>query len=341
VRGDELAFRPATPADEGQILELMKTSLGDASHRRLDYWRWKHVHNPFGPSASLLAFAGEQLVGLRLFMRWMWHARGRDVPSARAVDTATHPDWQGRGIFKRLTLSLLDVVAGDGTRFIFNTPNDKSRPGYLKMGWKSVGRVSMWVRPVASTAWLGALVRPNRPSGAGSMPRPEEGSTPRDLLHDPNIARLCAALPDDAEGLSTRPTAEYLQWRYADVPGIEYEAAWSSSGDEGCALIFRRRDSGRLRELRLCQILVGDGARSRKLGREVLASAIRRASPHYVTAVAAPGTATQRFLLRAGFLPAPRSGPILTVRPVTESIEPPDPLRRASWQLSIGDVELF
>ncbi len=34
----------------------------------------------------------------------------------------------------------------DGVDVVFNTPNDQSRPGYLKMGWSEVGRVPVAVR---------------------------------------------------------------------------------------------------------------------------------------------------------------------------------------------------
>jgi hypothetical protein len=46
-------------------------------------------------------------------------------------------------------------------------------------------------------------------------------------------------------------------------------------------------------------------------------------------------------LVRNGFLPAPRLGPVLTVRPLAPAQAGPDPLRPAAWQLSIGDLELF
>jgi GNAT superfamily N-acetyltransferase len=71
---------------------------------------------------------------------------GTTINAVRAVDTATHPDWQGRGIFSRLTLGALDDLRDDGVDCVFNTPNDKSRPGYLKMGWQQVGKVPVSVR---------------------------------------------------------------------------------------------------------------------------------------------------------------------------------------------------
>ena len=102
------------------------------------FFRWKHLDNPAGSSPMWVASTGDRLVGLpdlpAVALR-----RGRRRAAAhavRAVDTATHPDFQGRGIFSRLTLGALDELRDEGVDFVFNTPNDQSRPGYLKMGWQ-------------------------------------------------------------------------------------------------------------------------------------------------------------------------------------------------------------
>ncbi|MEJ2542275.1 MAG: GNAT family N-acetyltransferase, partial [Gemmatimonadota bacterium] len=137
----------------------MRLSLGEGvSPRTQAYWRWKHEASPFGASPCLLATAGGRVVGLRVFMRWEWRLNGRTISSVRAVDTATHPEWRGQGIFTRLTRALLARVEGEGVSFVFNTPNEKSRPGYLKMGWEDVGRVSLWVRPMRPGRVLMALL---------------------------------------------------------------------------------------------------------------------------------------------------------------------------------------
>jgi hypothetical protein len=57
--------------------------------------------------------------------------------------------------------------------------------------------------------------------------------------------------------------------------------------------------------------------------------------------MAVTGTPELRVLLRSGFLPAPRMGPVMTVRPLNDVTNGLDPLRRSDWQLAIGDLELF
>src|SRR4029450_11514322 len=96
-------------------------------------------------SLLLVADHDDRLIGLRAFMRWRLAAGDRDLAAVRAVDTATHPDFQGMGVFSRLTRAALDAMEGQ-VDLVFNTPNGKSGPGYLKLGWREVGRVPVAVR---------------------------------------------------------------------------------------------------------------------------------------------------------------------------------------------------
>ena len=76
---------------------------------------------------------------------------------------------------------------------MFNTPNDQSRPGYLKMGWQVVGRVPIGVRPARSAvlrcAWSGPGYRPTsgRSTSTAGMPAEEA------LDDDHSLDRLLAA----------------------------------------------------------------------------------------------------------------------------------------------------
>ena len=134
--------------DLPHVLELLQAALGGgpAGVRPAEFFRWKHLENPFGRSFMLVAEADGRIIGLRAFMRWRFRADDRVVHAVRAVDTATHPDYQGRGVFSMLTRRAIEEMRGE-VELIFNTPNEKSLPGYLKMGWQSVGRVPILVRP--------------------------------------------------------------------------------------------------------------------------------------------------------------------------------------------------
>jgi GNAT superfamily N-acetyltransferase len=161
-----IEVRAAHASDRSGVMNLLRASLGWSADERFDaFFSWKHEQNPFGRSPGWVALDGGSVVGFRTFLRWEHVTPGGDVlRTVRAVDTATHPGYQGRGIFRRLTLQALDDLRPQGTAFVFNTPNDKSRPGYLKMGWTQVGRLGASVRLTSPTS-LPRMARARVPAG--------------------------------------------------------------------------------------------------------------------------------------------------------------------------------
>jgi hypothetical protein len=277
-------------------------------------------------------------------MRWAWQRDGKRIESVRAVDTATHPDWQGRGIFTRLTLALVEKMAAEGVAFVFNTPNELSRPGYLKMQWSVVGRVSLLVHPRRPLRTLRILVT------RGNMDRPESDQGPHasaetwevaGLLAQPGLDPLLADAREPESLLATPVSRQYLKWRYVDIPGFEYRAVWSMRDEDRAAVIFRYRSRGALRELRLCEVLVGRSRASIHAAAGLIRALLRRSDADYAVAMAASRTTERRALLYSGFLPAPRLGPVLTVRPLSSEARETKPSYGSGWRLSIGDLELF
>lgn len=308
----ELVVREATDDDVPQVLRLLRASLGKQDDPRYEgFFRWKHRDNPFGRSPSWLAEVGGEPAGFRTFMRWEFVDGGLGARAARAVDTATAPGFRGRGIFQRLTLHGLRALGAEGVAFVFNTPNEQSRPGYLKMGWSEVGRVPVSVRPRGPAAAL-RMARSRVPAVLWS-PTVAYGE-PVTALGPDGAAALDEATA--APGWRTRRTPAYLRWRYGFAP-LGYRLAATDGG----LLVFRVRDRGACRELVVCE-LAGD-PRGR---RRVLTRALRGCAADYAIGVGRPA---------GSCLPLPGQGPILTFRPLQGQPAP------ASWSLTMGDVELF
>src|SRR5690606_10847180 len=145
--------------------------------------------------------------------------------AVRAVDTATHPDFQGRGIFKKLTLALLENCKNEGVRFVFNTPNQQSRPGYLKMGWRDAGRMAVQLRPLNPLEKL--------------LPLPKEGEKDSisSILESPGLSDLLKADAMFSKKLRTSVSVDYLRWRYLEVPIVQYIAIHDKE-EAGGTLLF-------------------------------------------------------------------------------------------------------
>lgn len=311
------SIRAAVDADRPAIMALCRSTLGWGDDQRFDrLFEWKHETNAFGRSYCWVAVDSDQVVGLRLFMRWEFLHDGRPVSAVRAVDTATHPDHQGRGIFTALTMHGLHEVASQGVEFVFNTPNDKSRPGYLKMGWSEVGRLSASVR-FSGPRGVAAALRSRVPADLWSV------STSAGIPFVRWIDANDEVRFDNADSsLRTNWDGPRLRWRYSQ-PDLDYRVF----EHRGTALIFRLRRRGAATELVACEAL---GDRTPRSVDRAIARGVRASGASYGLRLGSPAW-------RRCVVPLPGGGPMLTWRAVGSQPKP----EADRWHLSMGDVELF
>lgn len=323
VRAEDLVVRRAEPSDDPQVIPLLRAALGKPDDPHYEaFLHWKHRENAFGPSPAWVALHDDVVVGYRTFLRWRFlDDNGRRVTGVRAVDTATLPAYQGLGIFRTLTLrGVADLtLAGDG--IVFNTPNDKSRPGYLKMGWSVARKLPVGVLPAGPRS----LVRMVTSRVAASIWSEEcsVGTDAAGAFADPAVASaLLAHAP--AKGFRTDRTPEYLAWRTSFEP-LHYRLLLASDRDpaEG-GIIFRLRRRGDAVEAAVIEQLVPD----RLTGARLVGRLLRQTGADYAIGL--------RTGPHAGLVPLPGQGPLLTTRPLAAA--PPSPV---DWTLTLADVELF
>ncbi len=328
IPSGDIEIREHDPAEDGAVLDLLAASLGwvpDTEHRA--FFEWKHRQNPFGASPAWVAVDDGRVVGFRTFLRWELRYGGDDLRRAvRAVDTATHPDWQGRGIFSSLTRHALAAVTAEGVDFVFNTPNDQSRPGYLKLGWQDVGRLGAVARPTSLRA-LPRIAASRVPADKWSLPS-QAGVPAADALADGDgVERLLASILAPP-GLSTARSVPYLRWRYGFAP-LHYRAVLVGTSVEDGIGMFRVRRRGKALEAAVVELLVPDGDR-RRAG-ALLRSIAQRSGADHLTGLSGPG-------LRAGAVPLVGQGPRLVWRAAATALPMP---ALSTWKLTLGDIELF
>lgn len=309
-----MIIREASVLDIPSIVELLKLSLGESLLPKSEaYWRWKHIENPFGESLVLLAEENNKLIGVRAFMQWRWKQKDKIYKSLRAVDTATHPEYQGRGIFRKLTLTLVEEAQKMGFDFIFNTPNNKSKPGYLKMGWQSNGKYPIRVIPVQ----MMNLLLP--------LKKTMNLDKPRELSEEAIKFIIDVSKQYNQDRVTTEMSFDYLVWRYLKVPNLTYN--WYYSPENGWIVFYRIKESGRRKELRIGNILWSYEADLYSFKRY-----IKKEAKKYNLNMVALGANDL-----GSFKPGYRIniGPELTFRKLSLDSPPLD------WAPAMGDLELF
>lgn len=312
--------------DEPAVLQLMRAALGwEDDDRFTTLFRWKHLKGPWGPSPAWVAVANGEIVGYRALMRWRFLLDGQPVDAVRAVDTATRSDYRGQGVFRKLTLHGIDAVREEGVGFVFNTPNDQSRPGYLKMGWRVLGQLPVAITAPRRLSSVRRVLSARTSASLWSLPS-DAGSPASQLLAD--HAEHLAATSAPRAGLSTHRTAAYLRWRYG-LAALGYRAITVNGDINDGVLFLRLRRRGDAVEGVVGDIIVP--VDDRRAARRLLTRTRRESIADYlITLRSAPS-------LPGGTTPVPGQGPLLTWRDLLAD-EPP-PLDR--WRLSLGDIELF
>lgn len=311
-----MQYRKATLTDTPAIIELLKASPEEhLMSKSEELWKWKHIANPFGESPMILAESDGKIIAVRAFLRWEFLQNEKIVKACRAVDTAVHPDYQGKGLFTGLTLQLIEEIKLLGIDFIYNTPNVQSMPGYEKMGWTKWGKL-----PLKLVFNLSLSKNTEEPKLA-------------DWESISELVSQIESLKNIGSG-QTNLVKGYLDWRYRLCPLISY----SFLTDEKSFLMIYRIKEGKMgRELRIDDLFVlrEFGSSEQKELHTMLSKAQKQHSVNYTSFSGLAYNAQSN--LNLGILPILAIGPMVTFRTVNPEVDP----HSYDWKWSLGDLEVF
>jgi len=305
-------IRKAKDADLPGILEVLKASLGETSSRKTEeVWNYKHTNNPFGNSFVLVAEEDNEIIGVRAFMRWQWQRGDETFDAFRAVDTATHPSHQGKGVFKKLTLKALELGKEDGIHFIFNTPNSQSKPGYIKMGWQEVAQIKVSIKPAFNLFYSNKFM---------------DEVTEAKEINELTLQKY-SDLKSASNRLFTRKTTNYLRWRYKACALQDYLIF----EDDDLFIAAYLKQRGKIRELRISEAIFLAKSQLNRINK-IVESWSKNSKAHIISS--APGVFKNSII--GNF------GPVLTVKDLNlEKNYLQEVLSLNSWDYSLGDLELF
>ncbi|GAA0662671.1 GNAT family N-acetyltransferase [Natronoarchaeum mannanilyticum] len=223
-----------------------------------EWFDWKYRDNPFVDHVPItVAVDGDgTLVGARPLLALPMAAGSRKFLALQPGDTMVHPDHRRQGLFTRMTERTIERYHDHEAALFFNFPNEKSGPGYRKLGWRDVGEVTTYYRIQSPGAWL----------DAGSIP-----DAAADLIADGynRVRDALATAPDDVaveryeeipaelvasqyrsripDGFHANRSVRYLRWRFRN-PEWTYRTYVARDACErpiGAAVVGTQIDGGR------------------------------------------------------------------------------------------------
>lgn len=190
------------------------------------YLRWLYADNPDGTAQGFDAWDGERLAAHYVCVPGQAQIGGATVPVLLSLNTATHPDYQGRGLFTKLAALTYERGAEQGYDAVYGVANANSTPGFIrKLGFQLV-------RPLEARLGLGGIG--TRPHGQGAAVSFERLRTPAALAwrcanpDNPVRMRRAGALwRFDAAAIGSVARA---YGELALAPGADWRAAPAAGG---------------------------------------------------------------------------------------------------------------
>jgi len=219
--------------DEIEIIKLFRLAFG--KEMSLDYWSWRYRDNPFGIEPLIcLMFENNQLIGHYAVFPIEMIVKSQIELSAFSMTTMTHPEHQGKGIFKTLALHLYEYIQNKfGINLIWGFPNVNSHYGFIKnLNWKDVGLLSNLKLILIDKFEL-------------------TSNDKFELFNNFNIATVDST--NSSKLIKVNKTNKYLNWRYFENPENKYFGIREKSNPNDF-ILFKFFNLGDIRELDIVEI---------------------------------------------------------------------------------------
>ncbi len=191
--------------DEFKIIELFE--LVFKQKMTLEQWNWRFKNNPAGKYMIKLMWEDKKLVGHYAVSPLLIDIDGEDTLTAHSLATMTHPEYGGRGIFKKLSLALYDELENQlGCKAIWGFPNNNSHYGFVKsLGWKDIGIIHTLGCPASSF---------EKSNSSNKVEKFKE--------FDQSHVEFIQSKTSEFK-IKVKRSMDYLNWRYTQKPSVTYK----------------------------------------------------------------------------------------------------------------------
>jgi hypothetical protein len=178
-----------------------------------EWFRWKHLDGPWGPSRAIVARDAGGPLGVVFALPWRFRVDGASVGGIRLVDGATTPRAVRRGVFRRIVRELIDPTDGSPSPpIVIATATPEAQAAHIKNG-------AVAAEPIASSYRPTGYSRASVDTGPAVLEAHAEGP----------ILRGAATAWDGAS----------LRWRTSAASGATYHMARLAQGDADNGVIYR------------------------------------------------------------------------------------------------------
>lgn len=234
------SIRAYEKGEEYEIFELMKATYPEREYeygKWLEWWNWKYWNNPFGTSRIWVADHDSKIVGMRSVILQNMKIADEIVVGSQNTDLMTHPDYRRQGIFSAVEKKSFSQLKDEEICITYSFPSKMSYPGYVKSGFffdicdlqtpimplnlknlieKRVKNGFMSnICSILGTTFISAFYRVKEPPKINDLTFSQVKS------FDDRINDFWIETAKDHKIITVRDK-KYLNWRYVNVPDVNY-----------------------------------------------------------------------------------------------------------------------
>lgn len=137
IRLEAIRLDPATLAEYAGLFRAVFPRSAQFSPAYLD---WLYGQNPDGPALGFNAWLDRRLVAHYACVPSRIRVDGQSARAMLSLNTATHPEFQGKGLFTKLAQATYALALANGIQGVYGVANAQSTPGFVgKLGFQNVG----------------------------------------------------------------------------------------------------------------------------------------------------------------------------------------------------------
>lgn len=230
-----------------ELITLSKSyySTGDIIDK--SYLNWQYLYNPAG--APFLFTSKEKstgnLAGQYLVIPLEYQVMGKTVSGSLSLNTLTHPDHQGKGLFTKMANATYVDCAENDNYFTIGFPNPLSYPGFVrKLDFSHLGDIPLLIKPLKPLNIFLSYFKKEKQKHGGEITFnqviPNSEIKEFDFNNDKDQIKYNSFWNKIKVNypISSNKDFQFLKWRYSDHPTKKYKVFYSHKNNEITGIII-------------------------------------------------------------------------------------------------------
>lgn len=355
---NDISFSEFSDPDFHRLIQLTENTYPGQDISKPAYLDWEYLRNPDGKVILFVAEKLSELYSQYIILPRKYFANNEVLNGSLSVNTLTHPDARGQGLFPKLAELTYDEAKRQNIQITVGFPNPVSSPVFRsKLNFSTLGYLPFYVKILKPLNVL------KKYFSKGNLKRGEEqqiefpNSENRDGftidLFDPekdasDFEKFHQKFLKDKKYCTLRDLA-YIKWRYLDIPLRNYRIyKITKEGIIKALIVFRITEFYGLKTVSILELMKYDEPESEKSAGILLRWLSGQARTHHLDLImmAFQDLSTGKITpSKHGFLPVPAKflpQPLeFILRIHLEKTNIRGILDFKNWYLSLGDLDTF